>query len=358
MRYALIKTTILVAAGILGLWLYFVACDGDGPVGPTEPKDYVVYFRDGSVNGSYYGYHPATGQLDTFMIPAHALWQLEVSADGKRLYALGEQSIGVVDVETLELLYELPYLGWIAFSPDNQLVAIQGDSLYILRTADHSVFFEDTTSVRGGCFSRDSKKFYCCGSSDSQPAIHVVDLVAGPSITTKPFSDASSMVKVMPSHDESKWFLFRRSGWWYITFFDVYDVQADSIIFRDWLIPTSSSMALTPDGRYVFYTVPDTPSDGDPEAPSYFTVFDVEKNRIKMLISTVGFMDGFNPIYMPVGGLAMTPDGQWIIVGEAGSGGSIGATTFIVFNIEAMEIENYMDIQNVAGMYYTCQSAL
>jgi len=323
------KSASLLLVAAIGLCLYFAGCGGKKPVEPEEPKDYVVYFRDGSVNGSYYSYHPATGQLDTFMIPAHALWQLEISADGKRLYAHGEQSIGVVDIQTLELLEELPYVGMIAFSPDNQLVAIQGDSLHILSTADYSVFFEDTISVWGGCFSCDSKKLYCCGRSDSEPVVYIVDLGAGPSITSKPFSDASLMVKVMPSHDESKWFLFRRSGYPNITFFDVYDVQADSIIFRDWLIPTSSSMALTPDGRYVFYTVPDTPSDGDPEAPSFFTVFDVEKNRIRMLISTVGFIDGFNPIYMPVGGLAMTPDGQWLIVGEAGSGGSIGAPTFI-----------------------------
>jgi hypothetical protein len=158
MRYASIKTVILIAGGILGLCVYFVACDGNNPVVPDEPKDYVAYFRDGCVNGSYYGYHPATRQLDTFMIPAHALWQLAVSADGKRLYAHGEESIGVVDIETIELLEELPYVGEIAFSPDNQLVAIQGFGLHILSTTDYSVFFEDTISVSGGCFSRDKQE--------------------------------------------------------------------------------------------------------------------------------------------------------------------------------------------------------
>jgi len=159
----------------------------------------------------------------------------------------------------------------------------------------------------------------------------------------------------MPSHDESKWFLFRRSGYQYTTFFDVYDVQADSIIFRDWLIPTSGSMVLTPDGRYVFYSIPNTIFSG--MAPSYFSVFDVEKNRITMLISTVGFIDGFNPVNMPVCDLAMTPDGRWLIAGDGGIGASIGEPTFLIFNIKNMTIEDYVDIPRVHGIYYTCQNS-
>jgi len=346
----------LVIALCAGLCLYFAAC-GENPVEPVEPKDYVVYFRDGCVNGSYYGYHPATGQIDSFMIPAHALWEMKVSADGKRLYARSDSSIGVVDLQTLKLVTELPYYGNIAFSPDNRLVAIQGYDLYVLNTADFSVFYQDTIRTWNGCFSHDSKKLYTCGGSASDPCVFVVNLEAEPTYTRKQFGDASSMIKVVPSLDESKWFLLRYSGYLYRAFFDVYDVKTDSIIFRDWLIPTAGSMALTPDGKYLFYTAPGMHIDDDFPAESNFRVFDVERNRISMLISTVGFIDGFNPVYMPVGDLAMTPDGQWLIVDEAGCGVSIGAPTFIIFNVNAMTIESYEEVPGVVGMFYTCQNA-
>lgn len=356
MRNKNLKAVILIAAGTLGLCLYFAACDGKKPNEPEEPKDYVVYFSDGCVNEGYYGYHPQTGQLDSLPIPVHAaLGDMAVSADGKKLYMCTDQFIGVVGLETLELVGELPYTGAVTFSPDNRLVAIQGNGLYILNTDDFSLFYEDTTRTWGGCFGRDSKRLYCCGGSASDPCVYIFDLDAGPTITKKQFSDASTMIKVMPSPDESKWFLFRYSGYQYTAFFDVYDVLADSIIFRDWLIPMAGSMTLTPDGRYLFYSIPNTIYGGD--APSYFTVFDVEKNRIRMLVSTVGFKDGFDPIYMPVGDLAMTPDGQWLIAGDGGGAYSIGAPTFLVFNIKTMAIESYVDIPRVAGLHYTCQNA-
>ena len=56
-----LKAVIMIAAGILGLCLYFAAC-GDKPVEPKPVKDYAVYFYD-AIHNEETGISPIIPQL-------------------------------------------------------------------------------------------------------------------------------------------------------------------------------------------------------------------------------------------------------------------------------------------------------
>ena len=70
-----------------------------------------------------------------------------------------------------------------------------------------------------------------------------------------------------------------------------------------------------------------------------------------MIVSTVGVIDGINPAYMPILELALTPDGNWLIAGEA-----IANQSFVRFNIKTLEIDDYQIITGNGLRSYTCQT--
>jgi hypothetical protein len=354
MRQGIMATLLLLSSLVLVLGVYLAGCDGESPAGPVEAgeKDYVVYFWDGTSDLDYYGYHPLTGELDTFTTPYYAwLGGIKASADGKLLYVATSVDVAVVELDSLKLITEIPYRAkWgVAVSPDNRLLCLQGPGIRILSTADYSVLYEDTARGVAGCdFSANSSRLYCAGGGTGYSA-YVLDIRNGFSGSVKEFDSSAIIWDILPSPDESKWFLYRKASSWCV--FEVYDVAADSIIFRQYITYGWGEMAVTPDGRYVFFTEAGTFQDG--LGKWYFTVFDVDRNRISRLISTTGIKDGLNPAYMPLGELAITPDGRWLVAGSVE-----GVPAFLRFNINTMEIDDYVEIDDNGGlMSYTCQGA-
>lgn len=350
MRYVSIKAAILIAGGILSLCLYFAACDSKKPVEPVQLKDYSVYFCDLNSDDQYFGYHPLTGQLDSFSIPIKPERGMTVSADGKKLYLALADSSFVVDLDDLHNITKLPYSagGGVAVSPDNQLVAILGNGLNILSTSDYSVIFDDTDGVRFGTFSTDSKSFYCLGGDTY---VYKVALDGSSPVTRKWLSGGWSY-QIIPSVDEAKWFLYSIiAECRYL--FEVYDVDKDSVIFREYISPGNGEMELSLDGRYLFYTNPGFRISYciDPP-PSSFTAFDVEKNQIHRVISTIGVFDGTNPDFWPIGSVEITPDGHWLV------GMDTDFEALLVLDITKMEIEKYILLSGQRYLYgLTCQNA-
>jgi len=354
-----LKAVIMIAGGILGLCLYFAACSGDGPVGPTEPKDYVVYFHDGaSYFNVFYGYHTLTGALDSFTLPGE-LWKLmAVSADGKSLYLPEANSVAVADLDSKEIVANLPYKahGGVAVSPDGQLIAVLGDDLHILKTSDYSAVFHDTDLVSHGRFSADSRSFYCgSGGEVTRRAAYKVALDSGFAVTRRSFSDGT-LTSIIPSIDQSRWFLYLYAGGG-LSWFEVYDVAADSIVYRDFLICGTGELELTPDGRYVFYTHPGSMLYGCPDPTSFstFSVFDAERNEIHKVIKTFMIDDSGDTVpVLPVRELAITPDGRWLV--SAGVEGGLGLN---VMDVQKMEIERCVFLGYSKSVWYlTCQNSL
>ena len=328
---------------VLALVVYLVSCD-DNPTKPQpvpdEPRDYPIYFCDLGKVADYklLVYYPISRRIDSMDIPWEPLVGITVSADGKLLYLALQQSVVVVDTDSLSLVVELPYGpdSPVAVSPDNQLVAITGSDLYILRTTDYQVIFHDTARTVRGWFSSDSKTFYCtaAGGSEHPSSAYKLDLADSAfSITKRLFSDGGVM-QIVPTVDESRWLLYLIAGT-YLYAFEVYDVLADSIVFAQGLSPGVGKIAIMPNGKYAFYGNPGSILMGPP-APSEFTVFDIKNNRIDEVVNTEAFIDSLTPYYFPVGSMVVTPDNRWLIAQDA-----VPPHSVLLYDIENRELVDY-----------------
>jgi DNA-binding beta-propeller fold protein YncE len=342
------------AIGVACLWQFGCEDKPTEPKPPDEPKDYVVYCWDGSSALEYFGYHPQTGKLDSFSAPTYAWNGFTVSSDGKRLFSAERTRTLVIDLATLEPIAELPYTAGrgICCSPDGRYVALKGGTnLHVLSCQDYSlVYFDSAVMLRGGWFSPDGDRFYAA-TGDSLAIVYQLDLANGFTVSCDTLSDRVYLCHMLPSPDETKWFLYRQFNA-YQHSFEAYDVQLDSVIFRDYLLPGDGEMVVTPDVHYVFYTQPGPPQM-DFTGPPHFTVFDAWRNRIDRLVSVTGMVDGINPEYLPLNELAITPDGRWLIVG-----GFYPADQFVVFDIATLNLVRLVTIPDNGIRSYTCQAGL
>jgi len=342
--------------GVVWLWSYGCEERVTQPWPPPEPpKDYVAYFYDALSNEGnwYFAYHPLTNNIDSFYLPYEST--PVISADGKKMYVRdgAHDAIAVVELDSFTVVDQLPYGAPLAVSPDNQLIAVYSDGLYILRTSDYSEVFRDTTLGGRGVFSSNSKSFYgTTGWSPGppDPFAYRVDLADTLSpVTKKTFPDGGPL-QLVPSLDEKKWFLYLK----FDTFgclFAVYDILTDSIIFRDHLTPGTGDLELTPNGRYVFYTNPGTLLIGPPP-PFSFTAYDVDKNEIHKVISTIGVFDEPHDIGVPVGEICITPDGRWLVAIMTG-----GYDYVFALDIENMNIDRYRLVYGPMLYGLACQNS-
>lgn len=327
----------LLFVAIVSCFLLGLSCDKS--VEPVEPTDYPFYISATNPN-QIFTFHPQTKKLDSIPVAWNAA--ITVSADGKLLYVALGTSVLVVDADSFSEIQELFYshIGPVIVSPDNQYLALTGLELHILRTSDFSLAFRDTTQLiySRGSFSSDSKNFYCAStvSQDSNYVVFKTDLSDSLiPVTRKGFLDGS-VVEVIPSVDETKWFLYLRVGLW-TSAFEVYDLIQDSIIFRDILVPGVGSMATTPNGKYVFYTSPGR-SATDPPPDYSFKIFDVATNKISAVISDTNFFCisttyGMECVAPKL--LAVSPDSRWLgILG----GASFMLPVFYLYDVHGGEL--------------------
>ena len=307
----------------------------DKPFEPVEPKDYPFYTANLNPTSQLFVFHPISNKVDSVEIPGYAYPGLTVSADGKLLYIAQGTSVVVVETDSFNYVTELMYPQEypVEVSPDNRLIALTGDDLYVLRTSDYSLVFSDTSETIYGNFSSDSRDFYCSSriSQDSAYLVYNVDLSDSLfPITRKSFA-GRSVVHVVPSIDETKWFLYSNVALW-TSAFEVYDAINDTIIFTDILVPGSGSIAMTPDGRYVFYTSPGG-TGTDPPPDNSFTIFDVGANQIDTIIKDRDFFSDSGWV-RPPSIVSVSPDGKWL--GMLGGQGIYGS--FYLYDIEKKKL--------------------
>jgi hypothetical protein len=117
----------LLIGGLVCLWL--AGCDDDNPTKPVDPgpRDYVFYWNRNGYDSAFFGYHTLTGQIDSFSLPAAEITDLDVSADGRRVYISYTDKTKVVRASDFSPVIDLPYASFgIAVSPDNRYIAVQG----------------------------------------------------------------------------------------------------------------------------------------------------------------------------------------------------------------------------------------
>ena len=255
-----------------------------------------------------------------------------VSADGKLLYVALGSSVLVVDSDSLTTVDEIfyPHTRPVAVSSDNKLLAIFGSELYILNTSDYSLVFSDTGEYeyKSGVFSSDSKAFYCASTPNTSTDYGVLRVDMSDSlypITKRNFS-SGTVTQVIPSLDESKWFLYLAVGLSTYSF-EVYDNGLDTIVFTDVLIPGAGYTDNTSDGKYVFYTNPGR-TGTDPPTDYSIKIYNVSTNEIEAVIADTSYFV-FGQVPGPPKRLAVTPDNRWLGI----LGGQMFLTNFYLYDI-------------------------
>lgn len=306
---------ILIAVAIILSLSFISGCD-DKPTKPVAAKDYVVYFGDSGNDTMLYGYHPATGLVDSIVLPRQLIPTLifDISSDGRLLYLPTANSIMVFDLINRTVVSEHPIElgGEVAVSPDGRHLALMRGSgpvkkFFIFSLADFSVVYLDTIYTGNGVFSDDGNEFYCYAEdSDGWMYVYIVDLANSFRVTRKYFSGA--VIHMLPNMDMSRWFIMMRISD-DISQFLVYDVARDSIMFARLLIPGAGEIELTPDNRFVVITQPGTMFNEVPDV-DYFTIYSVERNAIDQLVTPWEYP---NPLFDEIGQIELTPDGRWLV---------------------------------------------
>lgn len=300
-----------------------LSCDkGMEPGTPSGPQDYKVYFSSETAGSpKLFTFHTATLAIDSADMPWGSLRGVTVSADGRRLYIDDGSAIHVTDAISLSHITDLPYQSWspVAVSLDNRLIAITGRDLFILRTSDYSVVFSDTSNTFEGVFSADSKNFYCASDSSSvgPRTVFSVDLSRAPYRANHKRIVDGSVVQIVPSRDESLWFLYLRVNSEAFAF-EVFDVRIDSVIFIDLQVPGAGRLQLAPDDNRVYYGNPGNGFTG--WSPMLgFSVYDCRSNSTTRVIDAEFFSwpwpsDTALRVKSPPTHLAVTPDAKQLIM--------------------------------------------
>jgi hypothetical protein len=202
----------------------------------------------------------------------------------------------------------------------------------------------------GGAFSSDSRTFFSTRNGAAGSYVYKLSL-DNLSVTEKlfPYWPSPGIKAIRISEDESLWFLYHGG-------LEVYDVGQDSIIFADYLNQGAGSVEVTPDGKYVIYTDGVDPFGGTGPPLLGFKVYNVERNEIEMVVSTVGVADGVNPTNMWLDDFCITPDGRYAVIEGAGS--LFGSPDFVVFDIWQMQITNYINVPGALFRNPACQNGL
>lgn len=319
-------SAVVAAIAVFGL----LSCDDNSVASkPSQPKDYPIYFWNHAGPGPFYEYHPSTRTLDSTELNYDLFRWLGVSADGRTFFFSHDDRVSVVDGDSLSLITELPYagIGPVVASPDGQVLALIGSDFWLLDAHDYTVLYEDTAELRGGSFLHGSRLFV--GEGDRH--IHIVNVkdstVAVREVgQSEPFSWDMAITP-----DGRKLIQYLRRG------FRVFDLWGDSTLFEEWFYPGEGFLAMTPNGRYAFYSNPSTPFGAI--GVRSFKVFDIRANRILMEVETDSFVaaQGYPPGFgFGVGRMVVTPDGRWLYAHDFWPG-----TQFLLFDIKTMRLVDF-----------------
>lgn len=308
----------LLAAGLFffgGLLCLWASGCHDKPTEPrpVTPKDYVLYWAKNVDDSTFYAYHTTTGEIDSFNMPGTRIYDMNVSADGDRVYISYSDKTRVVRVLDFTPIVDLPYSGWygVAVSPDNRFVAIQSNLLRIVCAHDYSVVYQDTLPVYRGIFSFDGRHLYAPGPTTPCRSVYRLDLDHGFKSDFICVPDDFMIYRIVPSTDEKLLFMFRSLGNCYM-FFDIFDVASDSLLFRDPVAPGCGDMVASPDNQYLYFTGPGDLHGWPPPA------YSVARYGVKNITIDSILWSSVCKFDFPTGivgsDLALTPDGRTLAV--------------------------------------------
>jgi hypothetical protein len=316
MQYRVLrKAAVLAVALILGLGIYFTGCSKKGTEPEPTTKQYPVYFIAGDPNIAddelCYQYYPGTGEIDSFPLLVWPNRHMSVSADGKQLWISTYDTIYVFDIETKSIVGEISLTsGWTkaVFSSDNRLAAFSYTELFIIDAHDYSVIFSDTSATLfgSGHFSFNGERYYTTYNGNHA---YVIDLSDNINVTHHLFDNLGFIQEILPSIDETLWFIVTRATAYHSGFF-VYDTSIDSIIYSELIAPQPVRIKRSPCGKNVYLTAGGTLNSIDP-FPFSFAIFDIQTNQFIDEVNIA--MEDISWPYFPLDHFVVTPDGRYLM---------------------------------------------
>lgn len=327
-RYLLISVSALLIA---------VSCE-DSPTDPGSSSEYVVYFNAGTMGKYYPRWHPSTGLVDSVVFPAGSGSAMAISPGGSPIFLGNFTYLAVVSADSLELITRLPYntnYQGIAISSDRRYVAVAGDSgLYILSGANYAELYHYPGTFFYATFSRDGSTIYCISDDSANGVCRTSITSRGFQSEILPKPDSGFLYRLIVSPDQATWYLMLKLGT-YTSRLVVYDVEADSIKYSEDLVPGSGDLAMSPNGRYVFFSNPGTILNPPPQN-TRLSVFDVRENQVIKTFALEDYVDEDPPHAIVIGPLAVTPDGEYLVC----LSGPLGFE-FAVINARTLEFVDY-----------------
>jgi hypothetical protein len=324
-------------------YLLFTCGDDNQVTAPTQTPDYDIYLRNWSSDtGKFYVFN--TGKMDftdSFDLP-YSSFDPQLSADGKYMFLPYSDKFSIVEMKSKTLVTQLNVRGLtMAVSPDNRYIAIFGDTLHILDAVTFAELYSEAITLCPGKFTQDGRRLYC---PTCREGIYRLNL------DTIPFASAVLNYPgylpgvIAPSRDEA--YLFVSTGVANrANYFEVYDLQRDSIIyshqFRSWY----ALLNITPDGRYVIYAEVDSYGSIDaPPSPRMVSIFDAVSLTMRVIIPTYGINpecpDGISPDQSII-----TPDSKWFVSGGYG---------IIAINLNTLTAEKVYEFPDKFTVGITC----
>jgi hypothetical protein len=316
------KTRLMIIGAAVMLALMGMSCD-DNPIKPQPPKDYYVYFSDYMAPNTYYRYNTGTKAVDSFYLPYNSVTDgFGISPDGKTMYLHPDEGIVEVELDSFTVVAEHPLAlkksmrseHQVLVSPDGRYLALLHEYLYIVDLADYSVIYSDTVNHSGnGWFTADSRNLICYinDTTDNYSHVYVLEVSLGDTLSAVRYEfPFGAPTRIIASGDDRKWYMLM-----YIINghygFQVYDRDLDSVIYHHSMCFEGGDLQITPNGNEVIYSyyhpgyiqVGCAPKD-------IITVFDAIENRLDRDVRT---LDDSLGMVISVGGMAITPDGRYLI---------------------------------------------
>ncbi len=341
------KFRLFVKGAIALACLLCSGCGDDGPTKPSEPRLPKFYFNNAGNWNCLYAYDLKTDSVTTIVLPllgplggTPIFGSLAGSSRRHRLYLGDHSRTGVYDLDK-DSLIDVRYIGsnfGIAVSPDEQMLALCGDSLMVVRSSDFSVVFHDSARAANPVFSRDGRTLFA--AEQRAGAYAFIIRFSGDSVSCERHSFPSPLWKIRPSVDNELWFIYVSLGNYQFGV-GAYDPAKDSLVSKTTTIPGVGDMVCTPDGRSLIYSSPGFYLSFGSNPLGFFIV-DLTNNFHETKVSTAELTDQLDSMYVGFrpGKMALSVNGRYLAAAPPENAGA-----FIIYDMWTMKIVRCWNFQ-------------
>lgn len=343
--------TLAIIVGAVVCLLLFPTCGidpaGPGPRVSTPLKDYPVFFWEIMAGQYFYRYNVVSRRVDSVDLPMNAR-AFAVSADGSTVYFFGSGPGGLIlDAQTFQIQGYLPFPGRPFCSSDGKHIAILGQDINIVRAEDYSLIFHDTDALSHGAFSPNGRRFYGNKGPGECETLYRVDIETH-DVSHTCLEPGVVISPIVVSADEREVYLYRQ--WGTSAQFQVYDRNADSVVFRAPLSPGMGQLLLPRGSHKVLINNPGNRLFTS--GPYTFAEYDTRTRQFTSY-RIAGGCDEYMEWAIPAD-IAVTPDGRWLLGADFASGMGL-----MIYDLVTRDTVRFECVGMPVGFYrLECQSGL